>query len=120
MAKTVLVVEDEESLRDLYTRVFTAEGYSVTQARTVAEGRDHIRTSSYDLLISDLVLADGAGTELFTLAADLGTQAGLILVSGAIENWETPLFVEKYGLDYCFTKPFQLGALVEAVKALLD
>jgi len=106
-------------MRTLYSRLFADEGYDVTLACTVAEGRERLGSRAYDLIISDLVLADGAGTELFTLVADREAPPGLILVSGAIENWEIPLFVEKYRLNYCFTKPFPLGSLVLAVKTLM-
>ncbi len=119
MARSMLVIDDEDSLRKLYFRVFVNEGYDITLAASLAEGREFLESSSYDLVLTDLVLGDGAGTELLTLAAGRETPPALILVSGAIEAWEIPLFTEKYGLDHCFIKPFPLDALVRVVKELI-
>lgn len=120
MAKTMLIVDDEESMQRLYSRIFTGEGYDFTIARNLTEAKGHMRNRTYDLIITDLILGDGAGTELMTLAADAASGTGVILVSGAIEPWEAPLFIEKYNLKHCFMKPFATGALVLAVKRLLE
>lgn len=120
MAKSLLIVDDEQSMRRLYCRIFSGEGYDFTLAGNLAEAKDLLLTRNYDLVITDLILGDGAGTELIALAAGAASGPDVILVSGAIEAWEAPLFIEKYKLKHCFIKPFATGALVLAVKRLLD
>ncbi|HBA59267.1 MAG TPA: hypothetical protein DCZ92_00300 [Elusimicrobia bacterium] len=119
MTKTLLIVDDEEHMRDLYHRVFSGAEYSFTLAASVAEARELLSSNSYSLLITDLVLEDGAGTEIIAAASEKSSTTKLILISGSIEPWEAPLFAEKYNLDRCFGKPFNPESLLETVKGLL-
>lgn len=119
MPKKILAVDDEPSLRELYRRAFSEQGYQITLAATAGEARALMSGNSYDLIITDLVLPDGAGTELTDLAAAAGNGTHSILVSGAVEPWEMPIFSEKYGLKGFFPKPFRVAALVSLVKDLL-
>lgn len=116
MLKKILIVDDEESMRLLYTRVFSVAEYSFTLAASLAEARALVNAASYDILITDLILKDGHGTELIELARgkDAGTKA--IIVSGAIGPLEMLVYSEKYRLSGCFCKPFNIKALLRAVK----
>ncbi len=60
----LLVVEDHEATIQVLSRLLTSSGHQVTQARTMAEAIAAAATSSFDLVISDLGLPDGSGTEL--------------------------------------------------------
>lgn len=120
MPKKLLIVDDEESMRNLYRRIFRSEGYSFTLAGSVAEARQLMASISYDLLITDLILGDGAGTELISPGTGNEGKTQYILISGALEAWEVPFFTEKYKLKECFRKPFNMDSLVTAVKAILD
>lgn len=120
MPKKLLIVDDEPTMRRLYGRIFSGEGYNFTLAGSVAEARQLMSGNSYDLLITDLLLGDGVGTELISLGSANGGKTQSILVSGTVEAWEAPLLIKKYKLKECFRKPFNLDSLLIAVKALLD
>ncbi len=69
----ILVVEDEDAHAELICRAFEAVGhgyYAVTVARSLKEARAHVDAVLPDLVIADLLLPDGRGTELL---ADPGT-----------------------------------------------
>ncbi|MDP2864796.1 MAG: response regulator, partial [Elusimicrobiota bacterium] len=102
------------------SRVFSREGYVFTVAASVAEARRLMGANRYDLLITNLILGDGAGTELMEMGQVKGGATHFILVTGAIEEWEAPLFIEKYKLKECFRKPFKITSLLSVVKELLD
>lgn len=116
MLKKILIVDDEESMRLLYTRVFSGAEYSFTLAASLAEARALINAASYDMLITDLILGDGHGTELIELAQGKDARTKAIIVSGAIGPGEILEFSEKYGLCGCFCKPFDIASLLRAVK----
>ncbi|MBI5571181.1 MAG: sigma 54-interacting transcriptional regulator [Desulfomonile tiedjei] len=63
----ILVVEDEDAHAELISRAFEeggAEKYAVTVARNLREARENLDVSIPDLVIADLKLPDGKGTEL--------------------------------------------------------
>ena len=119
MPKNLLIVDDEETMRRLYDRIFSGEGYSFTLAGSVAEAKRLMAANRYDLLITDLILGDGTGTELIEPEEENGCRIPSILITGGIEPWEVPLFTEKYKLKECFRKPFSADSLLTAVKELL-
>lgn len=59
----ILVIEDEPTLRDLYRRLLVSEGYEVIAASTLTEGRAQIVSQQFDLIMSDVRLPDGRGTQ---------------------------------------------------------
>jgi len=112
----ILIVDDEESMRRFYTRVFSGTGYSFTLAASLAEARAFINAASYDMLITDLFLGDGHGTELIEFARGKDAETKVIIVSGAVGQPELAEFSETYRLNGCFCKPFKIEELLRAVK----
>jgi len=64
MKASVLVVDDEENLRKLLSRVVELEGYSVTQAASVKEAIKVLQHDLFQVVISDVKLPDGNGIDL--------------------------------------------------------
>lgn len=60
----VLLVEDHETTLAVLTRLLRRAGHEVTPASRIAEARQQLATQTFDLLISDLGLPDGTGTDL--------------------------------------------------------
>jgi DNA-binding NtrC family response regulator len=117
MLKKILIVDDEESMRLLYRRVFSGvDDCSFTLAGSLAEASALLKAMPYDLLITDLLLGDGHGTELIELARARHAGTKVIIVSGSVERAELTAFSEKYSLSGCFCKPFSIEALLRAVK----
>jgi two-component system, NtrC family, response regulator len=61
---TILIIDDEENLRRLMTRVLELEGYSVYQAGSVSEGLKLLSKESIQVVITDVKLPDGNGVTL--------------------------------------------------------
>jgi signal transduction histidine kinase len=76
----VLLVEDEEALRELFRRWLTDAGHAVDVANGVAEARALLAAHAYDAVVSDVTLPDGSGTEVAALARAGGQAA--VLISG--------------------------------------
>jgi len=65
MPRTLLVVDDEESVRYSFRRIFAKEGMDVLTASTAAEGIDAVRRHRPDVVVLDIQLPDRSGLELF-------------------------------------------------------
>lgn len=64
----ILLVEDEESIKDLYKRQLILAGFSVETASTGQEGLALIQKNKYDLLLLDIMLPDVNGVEILRRA----------------------------------------------------
>lgn len=62
--KKILVVEDDESLRELYVDILTQEGYGVDSAKDGIEGLDKLKKGGWDLVLLDIVLPEINGFEI--------------------------------------------------------
>jgi PAS domain S-box-containing protein len=117
LGKAVLLVEDHADTRRVMTRLVTRFGCTVTAAGTLAEARRRAETQPFDLLISDLGLPDGSGTELMQeLNARLGLR-GIALSGFGME--EDVRRSREAGFEVHLTKPVNLHALEAAVRRML-
>jgi DNA-binding NtrC family response regulator len=66
MSKSILIVEDEETLRESIKRIFTKEGYAVDAAESAERGLALLETGVYDVIISDIILPGMDGIEMLT------------------------------------------------------
>ena len=71
--KKLLVVDDEDHIRKLYTDVFTREGYKVETAATGDEALAKAAATSFDLVILDIELEETSGLELLNLPVILNS-----------------------------------------------
>jgi DNA-binding NtrC family response regulator len=66
MSKSILIVEDEETLRESIRRIFSKEGYAVDGAESAEKALSLLETSVYDVIISDIILPGMDGIEMLT------------------------------------------------------
>jgi DNA-binding response OmpR family regulator len=60
----ILVVDDENSIRLLYSEELTEEGYAVTTAATAAEAAEKLLREDFDLMVLDIKLKNESGIDL--------------------------------------------------------
>jgi two-component system chemotaxis response regulator CheY len=119
MAKTLLIVDDEASMRKLYSRVFSSGGYAVSMAASLAEAMELAAANAFDLIITDFNLGDGEGTELIRELKKSGRPAKVVLISGSLTGEELLETAARHGIQACFEKPFNSEELIRTVSALL-
>jgi len=112
-APRILLVEDDDGVREGLRRVLAAEGWLVTAVGNVEKSLEHLRQQRTDLLITDLFMAPISGWDL--------------LFHEGLHRPELPIFVisalsgslsdgaDQVACEY-FQKPVDLGALVAAVR----
>jgi DNA-binding response OmpR family regulator len=117
MAK-VLIVEDDESLRDSIVDYLSFDHHSVEPAPTCQDALDKLAISDFDALVLDWELPDGSGVDLLKRYRAKGGTAPILMLTGknALADKEVGFGA---GADDYLTKPFAFKELVMRVNALL-
>lgn len=116
--KQILVVDDEESIRDLCTRVLTRAGFAVA---TASNGEDAMRSLGeklFDLVISDIRMPGMSGLEVLQAAKTSFPGIRVVLITG-FGTAETVARARQSGADRVLTKPFNPMELLAAVREIL-
>ncbi len=113
----ILVVDDDNRLRDLLRRYLTEEGFRVTTAADAEEARGKLGGLEFDLLILDLMMPGESGLEL---TADLRrTNDVPILLLTAMGETEDRIAGLEVGADDYLAKPFEPRELVLRIQSIL-
>jgi DNA-binding NtrC family response regulator len=111
----LLVVDDEQSLREFLTILLEQEGYEVTTADTVASGIEAVLKGTYDLVMCDLKLPDGSGLEVLAKARSQQVASPFIIIT-AHTTPQHALEALRAGAAEYLSKPFN----VEDLKLILE
>ncbi len=117
MNSTVLLIEDEKTIRRFVRVAVEEEGCQVVEAETIAQGLIEAGLRKPDLLILDLGLPDGNGIDLIHDLRGWSDVPVLILSARSQENDKIDAL--DAGADDYLTKPFSVGELRARVRALL-
>jgi DNA-binding response OmpR family regulator len=113
----ILVVDDEQPIRNLLREVLELAGYGVVEACNGLEGLAVYHRAGIGLVITDLDMPKMDGvTMINALQSEYGT-IPIIVISGVIRGLCDS--VKALGVQYTFQKPLCLGELLEAVRALV-
>jgi DNA-binding NtrC family response regulator len=110
----ILVVEDDDAVRQLLGDVLDDAGYEFTLTSSAAEMRAALDNDGYDIAIIDILLrGDGDGLALAALASEKG--CGVILTTGDPQQRER---LEASGRRHLI-KPFRMQSLTELIEQVL-
>lgn len=82
MTKTILHIDDEESIRDILRELLTRQGYAVCSVSSPSEALVAARATAPDLIISDLQLDEADGLETVAKLHELRPGTPVILLTG--------------------------------------
>ena len=121
----ILVVEDEEILKQMLVEIFEDEGYLVDSASNGREAWELMNESEYHVLLTDMFMPEMNGIELLEKCEEMFPAMKRILCSGGgqgIEAEHGQQSVEYNGcsmqVDMFLRKPCKLEELISAVKNL--
>jgi len=114
----IVVVEDDEDIRDLIIGQLQRENYEVEPAATLGELRAILQDKVVDLLVLDLNLPDGDGLSLCRDLRAEGWSVAIIMVTARGSAIDRVLGLE-LGADDYLTKPFEPRELLARVRNLL-
>ncbi len=114
----ILVVDDEESVRFFVSRALARRGFRVDTAGGGLEALNRIREDFYDLVLTDIRMAELDGMALLRRIRDESPRSRVILMTafGSVRN--AVLAMREGAFDY-ITKPFEVREIVEAVERAL-
>jgi len=119
--ETILLVEDEEGVRELARDILRASGYTVLEARNGAEALllCERHQGPLDMLLTDVVMPRMSGRELAERLAPLRPELSVLFMSGYTDDAVIRHGVLAAGTAF-LQKPFTPAALVLRVRETLD
>ncbi len=119
--ETVLLAEDEESVRHLVREILAKKGYTVI---AVADGQEALEAARshprpIHLLLTDVVMPGLDGRRLAELVKGIRPEIKVLYMSGYVDRGFDPLAISEHGVHF-LPKPFSPDALALKVRETLD
>ncbi|AFH49019.1 NtrC family response regulator [Ignavibacterium album JCM 16511] len=119
MAFKILVVDDEEIIRDSISYILETEGYEVEKAENGKIAHDKIKEKHFDLVITDIEMPAMKGTELLEKIKTLDPQTAVIIIT-AFGSLDTAITALRNGASDYILKPVEFDELLIKVKRLFE
>jgi DNA-binding NtrC family response regulator len=116
---SILVVDDEESMRNFMEIMLGKEGYVVASAASGSEAVERIRKQPPDVVIADLMMPEMSGLELLARAKKLKPEIHFIVMT-AFASVDTAIEAMKNGAYDYVTKPFKIDEIKLTLSKLIE
>lgn len=116
---SVLIVDDETSIRKVLKDILDMEGYKVEEAKDGMEAVVALRRKKFDVIISDIKMPKMDGMELLERVVELSPDTPVIMISGH-GNIDTAVDAVKKGAFDYISKPPDLNRLLITIRNALD
>lgn len=115
----ILVIEDEQSMREVLKILLEEEAYEVTTAASGQEGIEQVRSNLYDLVITDIKMPGADGFEVLRQVKGVSPDTVVIMVT-AFGTTESAIEAMKIGAYDYIHKPFKIDEIRLIVKKALE
>lgn len=115
----ILIVEDNEGLRDILAEALSLPGYSITACGSAEEAFEKIKESDFDVVITDLKLPEADGIAVLE-AAKNGNPNTDVIVATAFGSVDRAVDAMRKGAADFITKPFSISQIRMQVAKLLE
>lgn len=115
----VLVVDDEESIREFFEIMLKREGYEVWTAANGKEALERLKKGRADLILSDIQMPEMSGLELLAKVKEQDPEAVMIMVT-AFGSTETAIEAMKLGAYDYIQKPFKIDEVKIILRQALE
>lgn len=112
---TILIIDDEESIRNLLKEVLERANHHVLEAREGQEGLTLYKTNKVDLVLMDILMPGTDGLEATLQLTREYLDAKVIAMSGAQGDRNFLDVAKLFGARRVFEKPFDIAKLVQAI-----
>ena len=115
----ILVVDDDDDLRDLLQTVLRCNGYFVAEAHNCATAMDVLRGQKFDVVLLDITLPDGRGFGIAEFVRENHLSTKVIVMTG-IDGIENAMRGTALGVQDYMTKPFTIHRLMRSIENALS
>ncbi len=116
---SILIVDDDPSVRRTLSRKLSEEGYRCYEAGTGSEALDSLASTSFDVVILDVMMPGKSGVELLPEIKTMCTDVAVIMVT-AVNDIDTVVRCVRAGAYDYLTKPFNLAEVSLSVERALE
>jgi len=118
-AESILVIDDEEVMRDVLSSILTGAGYHVTVAEDGTQGLALARKGSYDAAIVDVMLPEMGGLEVLEEVKKIDPDLVVLMIT-AFASVETAITAMKKGAFDYVAKPFKHEEVLHILRNALN
>jgi DNA-binding NtrC family response regulator len=119
---SILVADDEDSIRSLLEHFLKSAGHNVVIVGNAGEAYDAMRRTSFDLVITDVLMPEGDGLDLITELKKVQPKARILAISGGgryLEGSDYLKLAKGLGAHSALMKPFTWQQLQDAINEVL-
>ncbi|MBK7690255.1 MAG: sigma-54-dependent Fis family transcriptional regulator [Bacteroidetes bacterium] len=116
---SILVVDDEKSIRKALQDILVVEGYKVEEATDGLEGYNLVKSKKYDCILCDIKMPRMTGLEMLDKLIQEGLEVPIIMISGHGTTEDAVEAVKKGAFDY-ISKPPDLNRLLITIRNAID
>jgi two-component system phosphate regulon response regulator OmpR len=118
MNKSILIVDDDQRLRDLLTRYLTDQGFTVASVEDGAAADNALAQTSFDLIVLDLMLPGEDGLSICRRLRGQGNTIPIVMLTARGDEIDRIVGLEMGADDY-LPKPFNPRELLARITAVL-
>ncbi len=115
----ILVIDDEDSVRDILSRMLRTKGHQVVVAPDGEEGIERFRSEPFDLVLTDLGMPKLSGWDVGKAIKELNPKIPIVMITG----WGMELDRERLsesGIDLMISKPFNFDQVIQLVTEAIE
>jgi CheY-like chemotaxis protein/chemotaxis protein CheY-P-specific phosphatase CheC len=116
---SILVVDDEESIRLSLTILLKKEGYRVDEAASGVEALEKLRSNKYDIIISDIMMPELDGITILKKVKEFDRRIDVIMIT-AYASLERAIESLRYGASDFIQKPYENQDILNAVNKIIE
>jgi signal transduction histidine kinase len=117
----LLIVDDEQVNRDIYNKLFTKAGYSVSLASNSAEAYQNISTNPPDIILLDVMLGNESGFDVLKMikADEKNNYMYVVMISSQLKSSDDKVEGLTLGADGYVTRPVESRELIARIDAFM-
>jgi len=116
---SILIIDDEKSIRKTLTEILTFEGYKIDEAADGEEGLKKFKDKNFDIVLCDIKMPKIDGIEFLEKARQINSEVPIIIISGH-GNIETAVEAVKKGAYDYISKPPDLNRMLITLRNALE
>lgn len=115
----ILVVDDEQVILDLFSRILGTRGHKITTAKDGYLAIEEVKKGKFDIIFLDIVMPGINGLETYKKIKEINPNAHTIMMTGySVEELIEQAMIE--GVQDCLHKPFDIVEIMKTVEKVLE